>query len=735
MRFSAIHKLSSYLMVLSAVGALLLSPEVSLLATALSLAGIGLSWFAEPSRFQLERYAAHWNIGTVIFFFYLLTDIYRGEPVITAGANFLLFVLVNKLFNRRTSKDYLQAYVVSFLLLVVATTMNTNLSYAICFCCFALFSVWTLSLFHLRREMEENYLLKHSDDAQSEKVEVERILNSRRIVGGSFLGGTGLISLGVIVGAGLVFALFPRIGFGLFVGQKRGGVAIAGFRDRVELGHHGVVRDNPTVVMRVVAGEKPLPPLRWRGTAFDRYEAGVWSQSPEVKGSQAVRAEGGLFVINHAPGLPELPPDQLRARLLRQEIYLDPLDSPVLFAADRPVAIDELARGRGLTTRLGFTPRRGPLGEMHSARARTAGLHYVAYSHLASPRPELLRAAAAVEDPRHEHFLQLPRGLPARIAELATRITRDRRTVYDKVIAVQQHLQTHYRYTLKLTHDARLEPVDEFLFVTRRGHCEYFASSMTILLRTLGIHARSVNGFAGGEWNPYGKYLAVRQGDAHAWVEVLFANVGWVTFDPTPAGQAAPATLQGGAAARLRQLLDTLRMRWFRHVVEYDLRQQVSILKRARRWFAPTASGQAEGSRRRGWAIAAIAVLLVVAIALYERRRRSRRRRTEGEGPPRRALPGVAQLYARFLSLLARRGHSKAPGLTPREFLGALAAPAPGRPAAQLLPEALELARRITDCYYRARFGAGDGDELPGLLRELEHALRASRGRAAGAPT
>jgi hypothetical protein len=734
MRFSAIHKLTSYLMVLSAVGALLLSPEVSLLSTALALGGIALSWLAEPSRLPLERFTAYWNVATVIFFFYLVTEIYRGEAVITAGANFLLFVLVNKLFNRRSSKDYLQAYVVSFLLLVVATTLNTNISYAVCFCCYALFAVWTLSLFHLRREMEENYLLKHSDDAQSEKVEVERILNSRRIVGGPFLAGTSLISVGVVAGAALVFTLFPRIGFGLFVAHKRGGVAIAGFRDRVELGHHGVVRDNPAVVMRVQLGDGggrgdgPPPPMRWRGTAFDRYEGGAWSHSPGVKGAQSLSPRDGLYVINRAPGLDHgLSSPELRARLTRQEIYLEPLDSQVLFAADRPVAISELTRGPGAVGRLAFRPRRGPLGEIHTSRVRSAGLHYVAYSQLTAPAPELLRRSPPIASPRLEHFLQLPPSLPPRIAELARRITRDERGVYDRVMAIQRYLRTNLRYTLRLTHDARLEPVDEFLFVTRQGHCEYFASAMTLMLRAIGIHARNVNGFAGGEWNGFGKYLAVRHGDAHAWVEVLFAGVGWVTFDPTPPAAGASAAARTGIAGKLRQLLDTLRMRWFRHVVEYDLRQQVSALRDVQRWFSPPRGASGLG---RGWPLAAAALATAAAVFLALRRRRLGRSRAPRGRAPRGSLPGSAQLYARFLALCARRGHRKSPAETPREFALALARTDFG-------PR--ELAARFTDCYYRERFGGaairgglggrpppapgGDGQELQQLLAELGREL------------
>src|SRR4030095_2661131 len=99
-------------------------------------------------------------------------------------------------------------------MLTASAILNSDLAFALCFVGYVVTATWTLTLFHLRREMEDNYLLKHSDDAQSERVEVERILNSRRIVGGSFLVGTGIVSLGIFLVSALAFFLIPRFGFG-----------------------------------------------------------------------------------------------------------------------------------------------------------------------------------------------------------------------------------------------------------------------------------------------------------------------------------------------------------------------------------------------------------------------------------------------------------------------------------------------------------------------------------------
>src|SRR5262249_30989373 len=148
-------------------------------------------------------------------------------------------------------------------------------------------------LFHLRREMEENFLLKHSDDSSSERVEVERILSSRRIVGPGFLGATAAVSLAVFFLSIFLFFLFPRISLGL--GQRsRSRLTFAGFSDGVTLGGHGVIRNDDTVVMRIKVDDPryqgpSAPELHWRGVAFDRYAGGRWSRSPNAFGTRAQR--------------------------------------------------------------------------------------------------------------------------------------------------------------------------------------------------------------------------------------------------------------------------------------------------------------------------------------------------------------------------------------------------------------------------------------------------------------
>jgi transglutaminase-like putative cysteine protease len=711
MRFSAIHKVASYLMVAAAFAALALSRELPPLVVALTVVGAGLSFFAEPARHPLFRHrfwGLGWNIATLTIFAFLVVDALRGEALY-AGVRFLCFLLVNKLWNRRASRDYLQAYVVSFLMLVAGAALSSDLSYAGCFLAYVVFATWTLTLFHLRREMEENYLLKHSDGAQSERVEVERILNSRRIVGPSFLAASSLVSVGIFVSASLVFFLIPRFGFGFFVSHGRRGQLTIGFSDRVGINDVGLVKDNPQVVMRIEMAAPPPEPLHLRGLSFDRYQNGQWSRTPQP--TQPLRRWGsGIWFV----GIGKAPLGRTRARALlaptmAQQVYLDPLDTPVLFGASQPVAFE-------LPPTLSATPieleDHGD-GEVFAMERhvdangrvygveRKNGLRYTVYSDLHGPSDAVLTAAGeATATPELAPYLAVPADLPPRIAELARSITRGHEGPYRKALAIERYL-ARYRYTLELKRNERYEPLEDFLFVQRAGACGYFASALAILLRTVGVPARTVNGFYGGEWNSYGHYLAVRQGHAHVWVEVWIDGAGWVLFDPTPAGPAATGV---PAWNTLRQMLDTVELTWFKYVIEYDLGKQVDLINGVRDWsHGLSRSGdlrRALAAHRR--ALGVVALVAGLAVLLAVRRRR----------PPRVRLPqahvAATHAYGRALKALERRGFPRAPSETGREL--AARVENGGDPGAAAFHELVEL-------YYAVRFGdapAAD-DELDRL--------------------
>src|SRR6185369_9910820 len=134
--------------------------------------------------------------------------------------------------------------------------------------------------------------------------------------------------------------------------------------------------------------------------------------------------------------------------------------------------------------------------------------------------------------------LQLPESMPDRIHELAEIWVRGLATPLARARAIENHLRTEYRYDLASPSGKDPQPLDHFLFESKRGHCEFYSTAMAIMLRTLEVPTRNVTGFVGGSYNRFGKFYAVRQGDAHSWVEAWIDEYGWLTFDPTPPADA-----------------------------------------------------------------------------------------------------------------------------------------------------------------------------------------------------
>ncbi|WP_223066996.1 transglutaminase-like domain-containing protein [Paenibacillus caui] len=145
-------------------------------------------------------------------------------------------------------------------------------------------------------------------------------------------------------------------------------------------------------------------------------------------------------------------------------------------------------------------------------------------------------------------YLQLPAALPESVRDLGSRIVSGTASRYEAAQSAQSYLKQHYRYTLDTTVPAAGQDfVSDFLFRQRAGYCDHFSTAMVVLLRTQGIPARWVKGYAPGEQTGDNQY-AVRYSDAHAWVEVYFPGEGWVSFDPTPAFEGA----QGAAAQQAK---------------------------------------------------------------------------------------------------------------------------------------------------------------------------------------
>src|SRR3989442_5212940 len=254
---------------------------------------------------------------------------------------------------------------------------------------------------------------------------------------------------------------------------------------------------------------------------------------------------------------------------------------------------------------------------------------------------------------------------------------------------------------------------------------------MVVMLRTLGIPARLVTGFLPGVWNDFGNYYTIRQQDAHAWVEVYFPGSGWVTFDPRPA---VPAVGRSVVWQSIGKIVDAIRLRWDRYVVQYSFHDQMAVAKSLRDRsetvrstvsdFVSTVTGGlaaarawlVEWARAGGWVLEvglAAGVLVIGMLFAVILRRRGRRQQQLDPRTPHQVA--AAQLYSRMLRLLEARGLQKSPGATPLEF---------ARQVAREWRGAGPLLRPLTDVYFPVRFGQASffSEETPKV-----HALLARR--------
>jgi transglutaminase-like putative cysteine protease len=368
-------------------------------------------------------------------------------------------------------------------------------------------------------------------------------------------------------------------------------------------------------------------------------------------------------------------PDPARDR--RISFDLEPIDPPVIFLPLRTVGIHIRGQNQAL---LGdaLTVQRGPEGEVRYLSSDTRGLRYDAY--LAGEHEIVGEVLPAFERWR---YLTTPSKLPPRIAALANQWAEGQPSDLLKARALEDHLRHDFRYDVNSPSGGKPIPLDDFLFESRRGHCEFFSTAMAIMLRDLGIPSRNVTGFVGGTYNRFGHYYAVREGDAHSWVEAYMddpAHPGWMTFDPTPSSGAQPLENTTGVFVYARDIVEALSQRWNRYVVGYDLRAQIRLFDDVGRRYEAMRSrtGVNKGlwdRLTRAPALAVGALLgFVVAYAVWRRRRNPKASKDSNKVPgvdPR--IEGAAALYRTLDAALTAQGLARPPSLPPLRHAVALA--------------------------------------------------------------
>ena len=688
MSFEKSFRLASYALLLSGFLTLLGAEGTSTLSSVLYLGAIALSW-SWPER---DLSGARQTIVFVLSLAIFALDAWFYSGFVSATVHLLMLISLVKLFARKRDRDYLLLYFISFAYVLVASTFTMSVVFLICALAYLFFAILTLTLFESKRAFDENrtvnFLLR------------------------GYLGTAALITILIVLVSIPIFVVIPRGTLGVLRAPNQTALQLSGFSKNVSLGDMGEILINTSVVMRIKVDTAPenLPfDLKWRGIAFDRYDGKGWSRTRAVRRIRRNDQYHGFLVAHDSRRQEEF--------LVRQTIYQEPFTN-VIFGVGEIILIS------------GGTGRSFVLqdGNDSFSTGSSQPVKYTVFSDLITRRERLARPLQGEypEDVK-KYYLQLP-TLPPEIARLASEITKSETNPIAKAFALEQFLREGYAYSLENRSSLAKDPLYDFLFSTRAGHCEYFATAQAVMMRTLGIPSRLINGFRRGNFNQWSEYFIVRQSDAHSWVEGYFPGMGWVEFDSTPVSSSDPFLLTWTAG----QVLDAIEVFWtdvvtFDHLKQYGFFQALGEEFReawSRNWVERFKLGQVVGYWRGQLSSGSSLLLLSLLAASLAATWLARRYRSYlGLIWKQRVLQNedwelAPHYYLELLKILSRRGFTKGGSETPGEFADRIR-----EEVGNSIPD------RLTELYYRNRFGNHplESDEISMIYSSLRR-LRAGTG-------
>src|SRR5580658_8553848 len=620
--------------------------------------------------------------------FFPLDYFLLSRAFIQSTVHLVFFLAVIQILTSRTNRDYFFMATIAFLELLAAAILSSNSNFFLSLALYLLFAMAAFTSAEIRRSMQKRLTVARSG--------LRRFHPRLAAL-------TAVVTLGILgLTAGLFFML-PRTADAALRRLVAKRFYLPGFSNQITLGEIGEIKNTsrPVMHVRFPAGHSPAS-LKWRGATLSDFNGRAWFE-PSTDPRYIPAAPRGTF---------QLADDRQRRRLgpsVNYGVSLNGIDSDVLFFAGRPEFVflkqpTIMARGDG-SYRLGRPPAEGFFYEVYGWLGDTGA------------------AEDFLSGRERRQYLELPQ-LDPRIAELARNAVRGLDNDTDRAAAVARHLRSHYGYTLELPSHEVADPLAYFLFTRRKGHCEYFASAMAVMLRTLGIPSRLVTGFQSGIFNPLTDLYVIRASDAHSWVEAWLPGRGWVTFDPTPPD---PSPGANALIVKLSLYADAVETFWQEWVVSYDLGHQATLADRMEqasrrvslRWLDRIfdvgdnwTSARSSVLRTGLWWLLALACGAVAAWSAPKLWRVWRTRL--GVWRLRRGqvrLADATLLYRRMLKLLKRRGYEKPSWFTPYEF------------ACSLPPSDMGmLVLQFTSAYNALRFGAQPDAamRLSALLEELE---------------
>ncbi len=578
-----------------------------------------------------------------------------------AGVTFLLLLMALKLLEMRARRDIFVVIFLSFFILLTQFLNGQEIHVA----AMALLGVTALFFVLISVNLDE------TDLPAGRKFKM-----------------VGLTLLKAVPLTAVLFVLFPRISGPLWGTPGDVSSGSTGLSNSMSPGTISRLLESTEIAFRVKFDGTPPSndKLYWRGPVFGTFSGRTWTPRSSETRDPSIQGEARSAIA--------------------YTVTLEPHNQPWLFALDAPAALP-------VTTE--FTPRitsdmRIVVTDLVRQRFRYEMRSYTTY-----------RFNADASEAERRNWLDLPPTFNPRALGLAEEIRTRSGNDADRVRATLEYLRRGgYEYTLSPPRLGR-NSIDEFLFDTRQGYCEHYASAFVFLMRALDIPARVVTGYQGGELNPVDGFMTIRQSDAHAWSEVWLQGRGWVRVDPTAA--VAPIRIDQGASEIARQAgialpgggrsstwLRSIRFNW--EAMQNSWNQWVLSYSQERQRDLIGLLGLTPNWESLAVLLAVLVTIVLAAMAMVSLRTRAER-------------DALGEAFRLLRDRLDRAGVSTAEHLRPRELYA--------RSKRTLVPEDAKRARKLLSRIERMRYSRTSEGVARADIRALRRAIREFRPRGVGA--
>ena len=460
-------------------------------------------------------------LSIILFLFYAIRI--SRENILDPAINILVILLAVRLLSERIPRNYLQIFALSLFALSASSLYNLSpvfLAYLLTLLLCIAASLVLLTFFTV-----------------DSRLALSRKGMKRLVAVAVAMPGAAMPLILVF------FVIMPRPQFPLWDFLAPAEEKVTGLSEQIVPGSSSQVRAVKSTVLRAQSPQLAREDLYWRGIVLNTPRQNAWVRSPVTERSY-VRTDGG--------------------QVIQQTIFPEPNSGPYLITLDTPVKIHGIRAEQA--TDLVYTRKK------HTGRVR--------YDTVSS----LNRNITVSGTIDREFYLALPDRVSPRVKALGKKIASPGRTDREILASLEEYFSSaRYRYSTSGLPRSE-DPIGEFLFLGKAGHCELFASSFMILLREAGVPARLVGGYFGGDYNEIGGYYLVTEDMAHVWVEVYLKGVGWVRKDPSVFAvdfSAGSNGNQDSIIARVRKLSDSLNYYWNLAVISYDLDKQIQIFRTA----------------------------------------------------------------------------------------------------------------------------------------------------------